>query len=81
MTNLGISFAGMRRQFIRAPRVTKDLNAVNNLVYAIVAGVILQAKSKRLEYYTTSHGSCLFTALFEHKAQKRRERKNAGSRL
>lgn len=65
-------------RFIGAPRVTADVNTVNNLVYAGVSGVIFQAKSERLEYITTSYGSCLFIALFERKAQKRRGEEKGG---
>lgn len=70
----------MGRWFIGAPRVTADVNTVNNLVYARVAGVIFQDKSERLEYITTSFGSCLFTI---YKAQKRRGEKGrkGGSRV
>lgn len=60
----------MGRQFIRAPRVTADVNTVNNLVYPGDAGVIFQAKFERLEYITTSFGSYLFKALFGHKEER-----------
>lgn len=65
-------------RFIGAPRVTADVNTVNNLVYAGVSAVIFQAKSERLKYITTSYGSCLFIALFEHKAQKKRGEEKGG---